>query len=73
MFMIIAGHFIFNSGITECIDLGQPTLRTTSLRLWGMWGKACINVFVLITGYFICQSKTSVAKHALKLLFEVYL
>ena len=71
MFMIICGHYIYNSGITDCIDLGHPTLRSTSLRMWGMWGKACINVFVLLTGYFMCQSKTSVLRHFIKLLFEV--
>lgn len=35
-----------------------------------MWGKAAINVFVLITGYFMCQSRLT-ANHYLRILLEI--
>ena len=35
-----------------------------------MWGKTGINCFVLITGYFMCKSETTIAKF-LKLVLEV--
>lgn len=35
-----------------------------------MWGKTAINVFVLITGYFMCESKLTVKRYC-KILFEI--
>lgn len=40
------------------------------LQLWGMWGKTAINVFVLITGYFMCE-KTFRWRRVAKLVLQV--
>lgn len=73
MLMIVAHHYVVNSGLMS--DIGPmyaaPTsLRTMFLLLFGAWGKAGINCFVLITGYFMCKSQITFKKFA-KLLGEV--
>ncbi len=73
MLLIIAHHYVVNSGLT---DLTGPVyanpMSTASLFLliFGAFGKIGINCFVLITGYFMCQSKISAKKFA-KLFFEL--
>ncbi len=57
MLSIIAHHFVVNSGIQSMYDYSNITCNMVFLQLWGMWGKTAINVFVLITGYFMCTSK----------------
>ncbi len=57
MFAIVAHHSVVNSGITGFYDYNNITANMIFLQLWGMWGKTAINVFVLITGYFMCTSK----------------
>ena len=57
MLFIVAHHSVVNSGIAEQFDIFHITPNTIFLQLWGMWGKTAINVFVLITGYFMCTSK----------------
>ena len=56
MMGIIAHHFVVNSGL---LGLMSPSIENTNdvfLWIWGMWGKIGINCFVLITGFFMCQS-----------------
>lgn len=73
MLLIIAHHYVINSGLTEA---GSPVLaypmakRSLFLLLMGAWGKTGINCFVLITGYFMCESRIS-AKKFFKLYFEL--
>lgn len=62
MLLIIAHHFVVNSGITQNYDLDNITANTVFLQLWGMWGKTAINAFVMITGYFMCTSKLTVKR-----------
>ena len=59
-----------NSTVTSLFDPLHPTANQIFLQLWGMWGKTAINVFVLITGYFMCESKLT-AKRYCKILFEI--
>ena len=73
MFLIIAHHYVVNSGILAAggpMDSNPLALRTLFLMVWGGWGKLGINCFVLITGYFMCTSKITAKKFA-KLLFEI--
>ena len=70
MLLIVAHHFVVNSGITEVYDLKGSPVNTLFLELWGMWGKTAINVFVLISGYFMCTSKLT-WKRFLKIVMEV--
>ena len=57
MLMIVAHHYVVNSGLLDCID-AQNTLqlRDYFLLLFGLGGKTGMNCFVLITGYFMCTS-----------------
>ncbi len=68
MLVIIAHHFVVNSGITDYFQV--HSYKTLYLILFGMWGKTAINVFVLITGYFMCKSEFKWEK-VLKLFLEV--
>lgn len=72
MLMIVAHHYVVNSGLMNCID-AQSTLRFQDyfLLLFGWGGKTGINCFVLITGYFMCTSEITKNKF-LKLLGERY-
>lgn len=71
MLCIIAHHYIVNSEILEEITR-QNILTHNSLfsLLFGCGGKTGINCFVLITGYFMCESNIS-AKKFLKLFIEI--
>ena len=70
MLLIIAHHYVVNSGITNLFDVQNPTSNMVFLQLWGMWGKAAINIFILISGYFMCKSSLTLNK-ILKLYLEV--
>lgn len=70
MLLIVAHHYVVNSGITNMYDIQNPTSNMIFLQLWGMWGKAAINIFILISGYFMCKSNLNLNK-ILKLYLEV--
>ena len=70
MFTIVAHHSVVNSGILELTNFADDCIKTLFLQIWGMWGKTAINVFVLITGYYMCKSQITLKKF-LKLLLEV--
>ena len=69
MILIVAHHYFVHSGIV----LSSNTFSAKLLYLYivGMWGKTCINCFVLITGYFMCVSSITLYKF-LKLILEIY-
>ena len=63
MLVIVAHHYVVNSGLTEVIRSGSTmTLNGFFLILFGWGGKTGINCFVLITGYFMCKSKITLKK-----------
>lgn len=70
MLAIIAHHYVVNSTVTSLFNPLHPTANQIFLQLWGMWGKTAINVFVLITGYFMCESRLTVKRYC-KILFEI--
>lgn len=71
MIMIIAHHYVVNSGLfTNEFIFSKPfSINSIFLILFGTWGKTGINCFVLITGYFMCKSNISLKKF-LKLFLE---
>lgn len=72
MLMIVAHHYVVNSGLLDCIDAqGCLHFKDYFLLLFGWGGKTGINCFVLITGYFMCTSNIT-KKKFVKLLGEVY-
>ncbi len=73
MLLIVAHHYVVNSGLTlpEGAIFSDPlSWRSLFLLLFGAWGKIGINCFVLITGYFMCQSQIN-SKKFFKMVFEV--
>jgi hypothetical protein len=70
MLLIVAHHYVVNSGLLDVMYQDGLTVRSIFLFLYGAWGKVGINCFVLITGYFMCQSKITAHKF-FKLLFEI--
>lgn len=71
MFVIVAHHYVVNSGLMEVIaENGAMKGSSLFLLLFGWGGKTGINCFVMITGYFMCKSNITLKKF-LKLLLEV--
>lgn len=68
MLMIVAHHYVVNSGLIQTIQESKDFLSSNLMLLFGAWGKTGINCFVLITGYFMCKSSIS-----LKKLIKLYL
>ena len=72
MLLIIAHHYVVNSGLMDLIMIEPLKSNSIFLLLFGAWGKTAINCFVLISGYFMCKSKITLKKFA-RLLMEVML
>ena len=74
MMMIVAHHFVVNSGLTR---EGGPLLTDYTsgsslfLTVFGAWGKTGINCFLMITGYYMCLKKITLRKF-IKLMGQVY-
>ena len=71
MLLIVAHHYVVNSGISEVMYKDPGSLKSLYLYIFGMWGKTGINCFVFITGYFMCQSRITLRKF-MKLLLWIY-
>lgn len=72
MLMIVAHHYVVNSGLVQddVLRIDDWSARSVFFWLFGMWGKTGINCFVMITGYFMCLSQITVRKF-LKLVLQV--
>lgn len=70
MLIIIAHHYVVLSGITELYNFKSLPLNMIFLQFFGCGGKMAINIFVLISSYFICLKKVIWGK-VLKLVLEV--
>lgn len=70
MLIIIAHHYVVNSGIVQLYDYSNITANMIFLQFFGFGGKMAINIFVLISSYFMCQYKLT-WKKVLKLYLEV--
>lgn len=70
MLLIVMHHYVVNSGLTDVMEQNPTSVGSIYLYLIGVWGKTCINCFVLITGYFMCQSRITLHKF-LKLLLQI--
>lgn len=71
MLLIVAHHFVVNSGLTTLMR-DDTSANSIFLTLFGAWGKTGINCFLMITGYFMCTSKITFRKF-LKLMGQIYL
>lgn len=70
MLLIVAHHFVVNSGVTDVMYKNPLSANSVFLFLFGAWGKTGINCFMLITGYFMCKSNITLRKYV-KLISEV--
>ncbi len=67
----MAHHYVVNSGLMSPVrEIGDITFNKLYLPFLGAFGKAGINAFILITGYFMCTQFCSWLKF-LKLFLEV--
>lgn len=74
MLMIVAHHYVVNSGLNSAdgpIQTNPTAANSIFLYLFGAWGKTGINCFLMITGYFMCKSQITIRKF-LKLLLQIY-
>ena len=62
MMLIIAHHYVVNSGLIDVIFTDPLNSKYIFLLLFGAWGKTGINCFLLITGYFMCKSEINMKK-----------
>lgn len=63
MILIVAHHFVVNSGLIGLIPEQKiSSLSTYTMLLFGAWGKTGINCFVMISGYFMCTSRITLKK-----------
>lgn len=62
MIFIVAHHFVVNSGITQMYDFDNITGNMVFLQIFGFAGKAMIDGFLLISGYFMVKHSTSLKK-----------
>lgn len=75
MLLIVAHHYVVNSGLTSengILTTDCSSSNSIFLSLFGAWGKTGINCFLMITGYFMCTSQITMRKFV-KLLGQVYL
>jgi len=71
MLLIVAHHYVVNSGIDELIQDNPLSTFSVFYTLFGAWGKSGINCFVLITGYYMCKSEITLRKF-LKLFIWIF-
>lgn len=70
MLMIVAHHYVVNSGLFDILREAPLSLSSSAMIIFGGWGKTGINCFLLITGYFMCRSDFSWQK-LLKLYLQI--
>lgn len=70
MLVIIAHHYVVNSGLLDVISDNMLSSRSLFLLLFGWGGKYAINCFIMITGYFMCKQEITLNKF-LKLFLEI--
>lgn len=70
MFLILGGHCAGCSGLTAAVGATGTWWERLFFDIIAPWGRAAIDGFVLITGYFMCTAQIKVKKF-LRLLLEV--
>ena len=70
MFLIVSCHYGLQTELKQIVHENQFTAPSNFYYLINMWGKIGINCFLMITGYFMCQSYITLRKF-LKLYLQV--
>lgn len=71
--MVIAGHYFTHGHYTE-VQLMPLTFNSFYVQSLQLYARLACGVFILITGYFMCQMKhkEEYYKKIISLLFEIY-
>ena len=70
MLLIVAHHYVVNSGLYGLIREATISTQSITMLIFGAWGKTGINCFIFITGYFMCRSNIT-GKKLLKLYLQI--
>ncbi len=70
MLMIIIHHYCVNSGITDKLDFENNPINTLIVQFMAFGGKAGVNIFFIISGYFMITGKMKWEKVG-KLLLQI--
>ena len=68
MMMIIVHHYCVNSGISELLDFTNNPINTLIIQLMAFGGKVGVNIFFMISGYFMISGRMKWEKVGLLLL-----
>ena len=60
--VVIGHHYVVNSGITNILDSTTISPKMIGMQIFGGGGKIAIDCFLLITGYFMCESNATLLK-----------
>ncbi len=70
MLFIVAHHYVGESHVSQYYDWNSISFQMYFLQVFGMWGKTGINIFILISGYFLCVGRLKWS-HYFKLWFQI--
>ena len=70
MLMIVLHHYCVNSGLTEVMVWNNITPNMILVQFMSIGGKVGVNIFFLISGYFMINKMSNLRK-VIKLLFEI--
>lgn len=70
MLMIILHHYCVNSGLQDMIDVNHLTVNAILIQLMAVGGKIGVNIFFLISGYFVINSSFK-SEHVVRLVMQV--
>lgn len=71
MFLIVLHHYCVNSGLTQMMDVHNATFNTYFIQFMSFGGKVGVNIFFIISGYFMINSAMKWNKVA-RLLFQIF-
>lgn len=71
MMMIIIHHYCVNSGITDGLDFENNPINTLIVQFMSFGGKAGVNIFFMISGYFMITGRMKWEKVG-KLLLQIF-
>ncbi|MDR0830363.1 MAG: acyltransferase [Prevotellaceae bacterium] len=70
MFMIVVHHYCVNSGLTQLFDFNNITFNTILVQFMAFGGKVGVNIFFIISGFFMINSTFKFEK-VLKLVLQI--
>ncbi|MDR3245498.1 MAG: acyltransferase [Prevotellaceae bacterium] len=71
MFMIVVHHYCVNSGLTQLFDYNNITGNTLLVQFMSFGGKVGVNIFFIISGFFMINSSTFKWEKVVKIIFQI--